>query len=317
MARSDGVAILAACVDDIRAGRHSVEECLAAYPQMRGELEPLLSLAQRLAPPSPVEIDPVRKMQARLRFTEALHREQRQPWWQRLWPAPRPRQGWRMMPVVAALALIMVLGTGGGAVFAAAQSAQPDDPLYGLKTAIEQVQVATAFSDDARAEAQLQIAERRLAELTRALETGNEAAAVQTTHAYQIALAQAIKHLAKAEESGKEVGNLQDRVKANQGKEQEILHRANVPDKDRPRDTRDKEQATSPDQTGDQATKQPVAPPAQKPAEQPQQKPQDQGRPDAPGQSKDNGRGQSEGGQPDQPSTQPHDKGNQGRGNAR
>ncbi len=307
MAESDLEEILAACIDDLRADRRSLEECLAANPLIRAELEPLLRLAQQIGPTPTAEIDPIRKRRARLQFIEALHKQRRVPWWRRLWPERWPAQRWRAMPVLAALTLAMVLGTGGTAVLAAAESAQPDDPLYGLKTAIEQVQVAVALSEDARAEAQLQIAERRLAELGWALETGNKAAAARTAQAYQIALAQAEKHLAKAAESTRDVEKLLDRVKTDQGKGQEMLQHANAPEVERPKDGPNQEER-QPATTGRDTSQQGESP-VMKPGGHPQQKPEEQPRPDPPGHSQDGGA--------KQPPGQMRNEGDQSRSGAR
>src|SRR5512137_2596731 len=40
--------ILASCIDEVRAGKCTVEECLARHPDLRDELQPLLQIAARM-----------------------------------------------------------------------------------------------------------------------------------------------------------------------------------------------------------------------------------------------------------------------------
>ena len=69
---------------------------------------------------------------------------------------------------VAALALILILGTGGTTV--AAQQARPGDVLFPVERALEEVRLALAVNDTSRAALQLEFAEERLAELRSLIE---------------------------------------------------------------------------------------------------------------------------------------------------
>src|SRR5439155_1437859 len=166
----DFLDVLDACIVDVRAGRKTIERCLDEFPQHRAELAtPLIAAAaivpQRVAP------DPGRKLRARVELVEELHRA----------GAGSGSPGWlaALRPRLAGVALAAFLAVGGsGAAVVAAQDAQPTDPLYGLKTAIEQQQVALAVSPDARAQLRVRIAERCLAEAERAIASGREDVAV-------------------------------------------------------------------------------------------------------------------------------------------
>jgi hypothetical protein len=82
-------------------------------------------------------------------------------------PARRPARGSRrLVPLAAATTALLLLG--GGVV--AAQEAVPDDPLYGVKRASEQVWGAFPRGADRSAEVHLALAERRLGEARRAPE---------------------------------------------------------------------------------------------------------------------------------------------------
>ena len=112
---------LAECLASIERGR-SVEECLARYPGLAQELEPLLLTALGLQQVYDVRPRPSFRRAARERFLAAARRERRTPA-----VAPPPRRfsfGWRWVPaavgtpaLVAAVALATVLtlsGDGGG-----------------------------------------------------------------------------------------------------------------------------------------------------------------------------------------------------------
>src|SRR5687767_11329043 len=68
--------ILDQCVSDVRAGRETVEGCLAAHTDYRDDLEPLLAAALAMRAPT-VEPDPARKLKARHTFVETIAGEKR------------------------------------------------------------------------------------------------------------------------------------------------------------------------------------------------------------------------------------------------
>ena len=57
--------ILVQCIDDIKAGRSSIEDCLDRYPSMREQLEPLLRIAFEIREPPDVRPSPSFKVKAR------------------------------------------------------------------------------------------------------------------------------------------------------------------------------------------------------------------------------------------------------------
>ena len=185
--------VLDECIADLRAGRKTIQDCLDANPTHRAELVMLLPVAAAIVPVD-VEPDPVHKLHARHALVEALHRDA-----VRETGLFAPLAGIRNR--IAAVAAAAVLALGSGAVVAA-QDAQPTDPLYGLKTAIEQQQVALAASPDARAQLRLRIAERRLAEAERAIEAGREDVAVIAASSYSEAMQQAYDDIDAAAGTG-------------------------------------------------------------------------------------------------------------------
>lgn len=264
MARPDAAEILADCVADIQAGRRSLADCLAAHPDLRGELEPLLVLALSITPLPAPKPDPTRKMLARHRFIEALHRERRRPrmWPPSAWLAPvsllARRAAW--LAIAAALALIM---SASGGVALASQDAQPGDPLYGVKTALEQAQLAATLSDDAKAEVHLRIAERRLQELSNALAADDERAVALAAEAHEVAVSELQRHLAKVKAQGRDVSQALSQLEATRERREEALRLARAkgagpayPARERERE-RDQERA-GPDSQGGATQVQPA-----------------------------------------------------------
>jgi len=86
----------------------------------------------------------------------------------------------------------------GGATVASADSL-PDDPLYGLKLAGEQLRLAVAVSPEDRAAVELSIAEHRLDEAQRLAANGREDDAIIATASYGSSLADAAAELASVE----------------------------------------------------------------------------------------------------------------------
>lgn len=73
------------------------------------------------------------------------------------------RRGWWRHPLAAALSIVIVV-VGAGA---AAASSLPGEPAFALKQAVEELQLVLARDEAGRASAALEIAERRLTELSR------------------------------------------------------------------------------------------------------------------------------------------------------
>lgn len=91
---------------------------------------------------------------------------------------PTRRPSWLRSAV--ALALIVAVALGGTGV--AAASSLPGEPAFVLKQAVEEAQLALAADDAVRASVALQIAERRLAELRRAGDRPELAAAAASAY---------------------------------------------------------------------------------------------------------------------------------------
>ena len=69
--------ILSVCIEDIRAGRTTMEECLDRYSDMRSQLEPLLRLALNIHKPPAFKPSAGFKTAARVRLMESIRAEQK------------------------------------------------------------------------------------------------------------------------------------------------------------------------------------------------------------------------------------------------
>lgn len=126
----------------------------------------------------------------------ARHRQPSRGVW---WP--------RLLPRLAAglLAVVLVLGS---AVVASASSL-PGEPLYGVKRAAEQVRLTFAWTHEARAAIQLDIAEARLREIRALREQGLERAGLER----EVAMAQqAALEAARAAEDAAVLAAVQERI---------------------------------------------------------------------------------------------------------
>jgi hypothetical protein len=150
--------ILDKCLERISKGE-SVSDCLTSYPKQAPELEPLLKTGSALIHKSlAVQPTPEFKAKARSQLQGMLCAKSgkaesrvRVPIWHRKW-------------AVAMAAILVVLFVGTGTVVASG-NASPDEPLYPVKLAVEQVRLTLAFSGMSEAKLHIEFAERRASEI--------------------------------------------------------------------------------------------------------------------------------------------------------
>ena len=104
--------------------------------------------------------------------------------------------------LVRGLAVAVIVASALGAATVASVDSLPDDPLYGLKLAGEQLRLAVAVSPEDRAAVELSIAEHRLDEAERLAASGREDDAIIATAGYGSSIADAAAELATVEQSG-------------------------------------------------------------------------------------------------------------------
>jgi len=148
--------ILDDCLERLLAKGETLEQCLASYPEQAVELKPLLETALATKQASTIEPRPEFKARARYQFRSAL--QEMEPkrrlsfldWWPR----------W-----ATAVAIVLVLLLAGGGTVAAASGSMPDEPLYPVKIASEQVRLILTPSTLSKAELYANLADKRVSEI--------------------------------------------------------------------------------------------------------------------------------------------------------
>jgi hypothetical protein len=157
--------ILEQSIEEVKAGRYSIEECMARYPQMHRELEPLLRTALLIGAPPDVKPSTRFKIQARVRLMEQISSRQNMT-----------KATGRFLPAisifnhapkiaVAIIAVVLALFSVGGSTVHASQDSLPGDTLYSVKLVSEQIRVALTFSSSEKTELYLSLAENRIEEM--------------------------------------------------------------------------------------------------------------------------------------------------------
>lgn len=149
------------CLERLNQGE-SIESCLMSYPEHAADLEILLRTVLNVNwRASMVQPRPEFNARARAQFIGAQHyaaqahsRETRQPGFFGLHRV--------LVPTLASVFIILFASVG---TAAAASNAMPDEPLYAVKLATEQVQVTLSVSDEAKAELNTKLVETRSQEI--------------------------------------------------------------------------------------------------------------------------------------------------------
>jgi hypothetical protein len=160
------------CLELINQGE-SIESCLQRYPEVATELELLLmtfvNVKWRASNVQPREEF---KLKARAQLFNPRHIHYHAP---EIKTARQPGIFNLQRMFVPALASILVFVLVGGSVsaVAASSSALPNEPLYPIKLASEQVKVAFAFSNSDKAMVNVELAETRSNEIATMVAQGN------------------------------------------------------------------------------------------------------------------------------------------------
>ncbi len=97
--------ILVQCIEDIKAGRSSIEDCLDRYPSMREQLEPLLRIALEIREPPDVKPSPSFKVKARVWLMDQIHGRQAVT----KWPWSRYDSQVKSIPYIRRLSMARVI----------------------------------------------------------------------------------------------------------------------------------------------------------------------------------------------------------------
>jgi len=148
--------ILNECLERLLVKGETIDQCLQRYPEQAGELRPLLQTSLAAKKTSAIQPRAEFKARARYQFRSALQEAASRK--------RRPVFGWfpRWATVVAIVIGILLLG---GGMVAAASYSMPDNLLYSLKIATENVQLALTSSDLDKAELDAKFVDRRVIEI--------------------------------------------------------------------------------------------------------------------------------------------------------
>jgi hypothetical protein len=189
------------CYERIRSGE-SLESCLRSYPQYRRELDPLLrttfDIGRRV---SYIHPRPEFKHWARVRMESAQQYPRQQAIVEKSAFPAWVRHGWAVAVVAG---LLIMLGT--GTTMAASSTALPTEPLYPVKLATEQIQLAFAVSPERKAEIETELVLKRGDELAAMANTGNTEQAAKAATRYDEQFVKAVQAIVKA--GGTETANV-------------------------------------------------------------------------------------------------------------
>ncbi len=186
------------CFERLLAGE-SLESCIYRYPEHAEELDIMLRTAFDVKRKAyPIQPRPEFKYWARVRMNGVQDYMARHP----VEAKPSVFHWRRSWAVALSAVLVFVLVTGGTA--AASSEAMPDQPLYNVKLAVEQAQVALTFSDANKAELHARLAERRAQEIANMAGAGKTDKVIATTVRMNYQLEQAVLNMQKYEAANSE-----------------------------------------------------------------------------------------------------------------
>lgn len=199
--------IVVQCIEDIKAGRSSIEDCLDRYPSMRGRLEPLLRIALAIPEPRDVKPSPAFKLKARVWLMAQIHGRQaarRRPWLRRegwITPVPYIKRFSTSMAGVILAVVLAVSALGAGTAYAS-QTSLPGDTLYPLKLATEQAGMILSPDGAARAERALSFANKRMREIEALAQKGRSQDLEMAVEQYGYALNMTLTMIEQAADRG-------------------------------------------------------------------------------------------------------------------
>ncbi len=147
--------LLDECLGQIIAGEQTIEDCLETHPEQAAELEPLLRVALSLRQTSSLTAPYGARERIGYRVQQAFRQQAR--------PGAAPRALWHRRWVGVVVGLLVLLLASSGTVVASTSSL-PDQPLYSVKLATEQVQISLTPRAIARAQLRAKFIERRIEE---------------------------------------------------------------------------------------------------------------------------------------------------------
>ena len=212
--------ILSKCIEDIKAGRSSIEDCLGKYSSIRKQLEPLLRIAIEIQESPDVKPSPAFKVRARVQLMEQIYAKQsviKWPWVRyinQVKPIPYKR-GFNMvrfkMAAIFVAVTLVVFALGGGTVYAS-QYSLPGGVLYPVKLGTEQARLFVAANNVDRAELYLTFANSRVGEMKALAERERPEKINLAVNGYDEAIGMTIEKMDEARGKGLDIGGVAELV---------------------------------------------------------------------------------------------------------
>ena len=196
--------ILVQCIEDIKAGRCSLEDCLARYPSISKQLEPLLRIAVEIREAPDVKPSTAFKVRARVQLMEQIHAKRTAKKSQRFFLGSGVRQTWYagwLKTVAIVVAIVLAVSALGAGTAYASQESLPGDALYPVKLGTEQVRRVLTIDDIARVELELTFTDIRLEEME-ALTNKDSNRTPMAVNGYEKNIAMAIEKAEQTRDSG-------------------------------------------------------------------------------------------------------------------
>ncbi len=173
------------CFERLTYGE-SLDSCLRSYPQYAAELDMMLRVAYDVKRRAyPIQPRPEFKYWSRVRLQGVQDYMSKHA-------VPQKSGGFNLRRNLAfSMAGLLVLVIASSGTAAASNNALPDQPLYGVKMAVEQAQVSLATSDIDKAEIYARLAEKRAQEIEAMARQGKAEYLVSTSAKMDYQLEQA------------------------------------------------------------------------------------------------------------------------------
>jgi uncharacterized membrane protein YgcG len=228
--------VLTECLDAIIEGRRSAAQCLAAYPAYATEMAPSLRMAENLRGATVIRPSLGFRKQAASRLQQRIATSSRPA---RRKPARSAQRRQSFLPGLAfrlgaALMIVALLAGFTGAAAYAADGAVPGDRLYGVDTAVEQIELSFTLNADKALALQLRIATERLGEAESLLDAGDTTHAAEALDAYNVTVAEITisSEQISSQDDTNTAGAIQDTLSQHQIRLQALLSK--VPEQARP-----------------------------------------------------------------------------------
>lgn len=212
--------VLASCLENVEHGE-SPESCLARYPEMARDLEPLLRTAllvrqvTRAAPRQEFRAAARQRLMALARSAPARRGRP----WRRVNPSAL---GWRWAAVTASLLVVLV----GWGTVAMASNSLPDETLYPVKIATEEVKLALTPGAVRKARLEIDFIEQRTQEIADLVEMERAAEVERASQRLDLHLSRLAAAAAAAEQEPSAQAELEALVEERAARPKAVLQKA-------------------------------------------------------------------------------------------